>query len=224
MLVIPAIELRDGFCVHAEPGDDEVHFESPLAVVDAMVQVGISRLHVVDVNASQNGSPENAHVIEVLAKRFPALQIQVAGGIRREELIPIYLDSGARFVVLSAKLARDPGLIGEWTSDYPEQLLAAVDARDGLCYGGEALETARALADEGVAGIVYTNIPSDGQVNGAQWESALKLAEGLPIPVIGNGLLRSSADMDVVRERAGNRLQGVLIGRSGFLRLGLAGR
>lgn len=224
MLVIPAIELKDGLCVYTRHGEleDEVRFEDPLALVERLAASGISALHVVDVNASLSGSPENAHVIELITRRFPALAVQVAGGIRTEELILIYLDSGAHYVVLSPKLAREPERVGELTSDYPEQLLVAVDARDGRCNGGSAAELAEALGSEGVAGVVYTDIPIDGRVNGAQVEATVRLAQQVAVPIIGNGLLRSADEARALKARAPDGLRGVILGRSVFEAVDLA--
>ncbi|MBI2380780.1 MAG: 1-(5-phosphoribosyl)-5-((5-phosphoribosylamino)methylideneamino)imidazole-4-carboxamide isomerase [Gammaproteobacteria bacterium] len=224
MLVIPAIELKDGLCVHTEHRqmEDEVCFEDPLAVVERLVAAGAKALHVVDVNSSLSGSPENAHVVELIARAWPRLEIEVAGGIRQEDQISLYLHSGARYVVLSPKLARDLARVGELASDYPSQLLAAVDARDGRCSHGDPVDIALHLAEEGVVGVLYTDIASLGPVNGAQLEATMRLAEQAPVPVTGNGLLHSLEDARALRQRAPKGLRGVLLGRASLDSIDLA--
>lgn len=224
MLVIPAIELKDGLCVYTRHGEleDSVRFEPPLDAVERFVAAGITALHIVDVNGSLSGSPDNAHVLERIRKQFPKLTLQVAGGIKNEDMISIYLDSGAHFVVLSPKLARDPSRVGELTSEFPEVLLAAVDARDGRCNGSSAAEVASGLADEGVAGVVYTDIPGSAQANGAQVDATVRLAEQSGIPVIGNGLLRTAEQARELTARAPQGLRGVIVGRMQFESLDLA--
>lgn len=215
MLLIPVVELKDGLCVHTVHGEfeDTICAEEPLRVAERFAEAGVKALHVVDVNATLTGVPDNAHVIELLVQRFPKLAIQVAAGIKNEDLIPIYLDSGARYVVLSPKLARNSARVGELTSEFPDSLLAAIDARDGRCGEGTVEQIAADLVQEGVTGLVYTDIPSTPPVNGARLTSTLRLADRAGVPVIGNGLLRSSEDVEGLKSRAAAGLHGVMVGQ-----------
>ncbi len=134
MLLIPAIDLKDGKCVRLRQGrmeDSTVFSDDPVAMAERWVQAGARRLHVVDLNGAFAGQPVNAQVIRRIAQTFPDLPIQVGGGIRDEQAIDAYLDAGVQFVIIGTKAVQEPHFINDLCLEYPGHIIVGLDAKDG---------------------------------------------------------------------------------------------
>jgi len=134
MLLIPAIDLKDGKCVRLRQGrmdDDTVFSDDPLAVAGRWVEAGARRLHIVDLNGALAGEPVNFQVIRAIAERYPELPIQVGGGIRDEDTIQAYLNVGVRYVIIGTKAVNAPHFVADICVEFPGHIIIGLDARDG---------------------------------------------------------------------------------------------
>jgi len=134
MLLIPAIDLKDGQCVRLRQGDmsdDTVFSDDPVAMAGRWVEAGTRRLHIVDLNGAFAGKPQNADVIHEIASSYPDIEIQIGGGIRDEETIVAYLDAGVHHVIIGTKAVTDPHFINEVCVEFPNRIIVGLDARDG---------------------------------------------------------------------------------------------
>lgn len=224
MLIIPAIDLKDGQCVRLRQGrmeDDTVFSNDPVEVAGRWVAAGAKRLHIVDLNGAFAGNPVNAAVVEEIARTYP-VPIQVGGGIRNEETIQAYLDAGVRYVILGTKAVNVPHFVGDMCAEFPGHIIVGLDARDGKVAtdgwsklsGHDVVDLARRYQDEGVEAIVYTDIGRDGMMSGVNIEATLRLANAISIPVIASGGI---TDLEDIRklcaiEEAG--VMGAITGRA----------
>ncbi len=134
MLVIPAIDLKDGQCVRLKQGrmeDSTTYGEDPVAMAQRWVDAGARRLHLVDLNGAFEGHPVNADAVRAIAARFPALPIQIGGGIRTREVIQSYLDAGVSWVIIGTQAVRDPDFVRQMCREFPGHIMVGLDAR--LC-------------------------------------------------------------------------------------------
>ncbi|MDA8362363.1 MAG: 1-(5-phosphoribosyl)-5-[(5-phosphoribosylamino)methylideneamino]imidazole-4-carboxamide isomerase [Gammaproteobacteria bacterium] len=218
MLVIPAIDLKDGKCVRLRQGrmsDDTVFSDDPVAVADRWVAAGARRLHVVDLNGAFAGKPVNAAVIEAIVKAHPDLPVQVGGGIRDEETIQGYLDAGVRYVILGTKAVNVPHFVGDMCAEFPGHIIIGLDARDGKVAidgwsklsGHDVIDLAQRYQDEGVDAIIYTDIGRDGMLSGVNIDATLRLARSISIPVIASGGITNLED---IRQLCGIQDQGIV--------------
>jgi len=226
VLLIPAIDLKDGRCVRLRQGrmDEETVFsDDPLEMAGRWVDAGARRLHLVDLNGAFAGKPVNGDAIRAITTAFPSLPVQVGGGIRDEETIAAYLDAGVRFCILGTQAVREPAFVGRACRAFPNRILVGLDARDGqVAIQGWAELTdhrvedlAGRFADDGVAAIVYTDIGRDGMLSGPNLAATAALAEAISIPVIASGGITSLEDVRALAEAAckGNIL-GAITGRA----------
>jgi phosphoribosylformimino-5-aminoimidazole carboxamide ribotide isomerase len=207
MLLIPAIDLKDGRCVRLRQGrmDEETVFsDDPVAMAGRWLSEGARRLHLVDLNGAFEGKPVNGDAIRAIAAGFPELPIQVGGGIRNEATIAAYLDAGVSYCIIGTQAVREPGLVARACKAFPGHLVVGLDAKDGqVAVKGWAEITehrvkdlARRFEDDGVSAIVYTDIGRDGMMTGPNVEATRALAEAISIPVIASGGI---TDLDDVR-------------------------
>ncbi|MHB1951737.1 MAG: 1-(5-phosphoribosyl)-5-[(5-phosphoribosylamino)methylideneamino]imidazole-4-carboxamide isomerase [Acidiferrobacteraceae bacterium] len=224
MLLIPAIDLKDGKCVRLRQGrmeDDTVFSDDPLAVAERWVKAGARRLHIVDLNGAFAGKPVNAGVVHEIA-RVHDVPVQVGGGIRSGETIQTYLDAGVRYVILGTKAVNMPHFVGDMCAEFPGHILVGLDARDGKVAtdgwsklsGHDVIDLARRYQDDGVEAIVYTDIGRDGMMTGVNIEATRRLAEAISIPVIASGGITDLDDIRALRaiEEAG--VIGAITGRA----------
>jgi phosphoribosylformimino-5-aminoimidazole carboxamide ribotide isomerase len=225
MLLIPAIDLKDGKCVRLRQGrmeDETVFSEDPVAVAGRWVEAGARRLHIVDLNGAFAGEPVNAEVIHRIADAYPDLPIQVGGGIRDEETVITYLEAGVRYVIIGTKAVTMPHFVNDLCMEFPGHVIVGLDAKDGrAAVDGwsklsrhDAVELAQQFEQDGVVSIVYTDIGRDGMMNGVNVEATVKLANAVHIPVIASGGVRSLDDVRALCEAADAGIIGAITGRA----------
>ncbi|MDG4555636.1 MAG: 1-(5-phosphoribosyl)-5-[(5-phosphoribosylamino)methylideneamino]imidazole-4-carboxamide isomerase [Candidatus Competibacter sp.] len=225
MLLIPAIDLKDGKCVRLRQGrmeDSTVFSDDPVAMAERWVQAGARRLHVVDLNGAFAGQPVNAQVIRRIAQTFPDLPIQVGGGIRDEQAIDAYLDAGVQFVIIGTKAVQEPHFINDLCLEYPGHIIVGLDAKDGrVAVNGwsklskhNVIDLARIFERYGVEAIVYTDISRDGMMQGVNLEATVRLAQAIGIPVIASGGVSTLDDVRALCAVEQEGIMGAIIGRA----------
>ncbi len=225
MLLIPAIDLKDGKCVRLRQGrmDDETVFgDDPVAVAERWVEAGARRLHMVDLNGAFAGKPVNAAAISAVAKAFPDLPIQVGGGIRDEETVQAYLDAGVQYAIIGTKAVSAPHFVNDLCVEFPGHIIVGLDAKDGkVAIDGwsklshhSAIDMAQRFEGDGVEAIVFTDIGRDGMMTGVNVESTVELAQAVRIPVIASGGITSIEDIQALCSVADEGIIGAITGRA----------
>lgn len=198
MLLIPAIDIKDGKCVRLKQGrmaDETIYSDEPLIMAERWVNAGARRLHIVDLDGAVTGKPVNSSVIHDIAERFPDVPIQVGGGIRDEDTIQTYLDAGVRYVILGTKAVTSPHFVSDVALEFPGHIIVGLDVRDGkVAIEGwsklsrhDAVDLAKQFEHDGVAAIVFTDIHRDGMMDGLNIEATVAFARELAIPIIASG-------------------------------------
>lgn len=225
MLLIPAIDLKDGKCVRLRQGrmDDETIFsDDPLEVAQRWVDAGARRLHLVDLNGAFAGKPVNAEVIRRIAESFPDVPIQVGGGIRDEDTVQSYLDAGVQYAIIGTKAVSAPHFVNDLCLEFPGHIIVGLDARDGkVAIDGwsklsnhDVVDLARRFERDGVEAIVYTDISRDGMMKGVNVDATVKLASAISIPVIASGGITSLDDIKLLLAAEDEGIMGTIIGRA----------
>ncbi len=225
MLIIPAIDLKDGQCVRLKQGrmeDDTVFSTDPTAIAARWVDAGARRLHIVDLNGAFAGKPVNLEVIRAIVHAFPDLPIQVGGGIRDSKTIEAYLNLGVEFVILGTKAVTAPHFIADVCLEFPGHIIVGLDAKDGkVATEGwsklshhTVIDMAQHFEQDGVSAIVYTDISRDGMMQGVNVESTAELARAIQIPVIASGGITSLDDIKALCVHAGDGIMGAITGRA----------
>lgn len=225
MLLIPAIDLKDGKCVRLRQGrmeDETVFSDDPVAVAGQWIETGARRLHLVDLNGAFAGRPVNAEVIQEITRTYPGVEIQVGGGIRDEETVLAYLESGVRYVIIGTKAVNTPHFINDLCMEFPGHIIVGLDAREGkVAIDGwsklsqhNLIDLARRFEKDGVEAIIYTDIGRDGMMSGVNVESTVNLARAINIPVIASGGITNLDDVRALGEVASEGIMGAVIGRA----------
>jgi phosphoribosylformimino-5-aminoimidazole carboxamide ribotide isomerase len=226
MLLIPAIDLKDGRCVRLRQGDLEqstVFSDAPAEMARRWVDAGARRLHLVDLNGAVAGKPVNESAVKaILAEVDGAIPVQLGGGIRDLDTIERYLDDGLSAIVIGTAAVRNPGFVHDACGAFPGHIVVGLDARDGKVAtdgwskltGHEVLDLARKFEDHGVDSIVYTDIGRDGMLTGINVEATVRLAEAISIPVIASGGLASIRDVEALCAVASAGIAGCICGRA----------
>ena len=225
MLLIPAIDLKDGNCVRLRQGemkDDTLYSDNPLAVAERWVEAGARRLHIVDLNGATDGKPINHEIIHSIAERYPELPIQVGGGIRDEDTIQDYLDAGVRYVILGTKAVTSPHFVSDVCIEFPGHIIVGLDVRDGkVAIDGwsklsrhDAVDLALKFEADGVAEIVFTDIGRDGMMSGVNIEATVEFARNMTIPIIASGGVSSLEDIRKIAPYFEEGISGVITGRA----------
>ncbi|MEX1073739.1 MAG: 1-(5-phosphoribosyl)-5-[(5-phosphoribosylamino)methylideneamino]imidazole-4-carboxamide isomerase [Burkholderiales bacterium] len=213
MLIIPAIDLKDGRCVRLQQGDmasATVFGEDPVAMAKHWAAQGARRLHIVDLNGAVAGRPKNEKVIrDMISAVGEAMPIQLGGGIRDLDTIESYIDAGVAFVVIGTAAVKNPGFLSDASYAFPGRIIAGLDAKDGKVAvegwskmtGHDVVDLAKKYQDYGIEALVYTDIGRDGMMSGINVEATLKLAKAIKIPLIASGGLNSLKDVQVVCEK-----------------------
>ena len=225
MLLIPAIDLKEGQCVRLRQGDmndDTVFSDDPVATAGRWVEAGTKRLHIVDLDGAFAGKPKNVEVIHEIASTYPDIEIQLGGGIRDEETIVGYLDAGVHYVIIGTKAVTDPHFINEVCVEFPNRIIVGLDAKNGkVAVDGwskvsrhDVIDMAQRFEHDGVEAIVYTDISRDGMMQGVNIEATVKLAQSIHIPVIASGGITTMDDIKALNEVADEGIIGAITGRA----------
>jgi phosphoribosylformimino-5-aminoimidazole carboxamide ribotide isomerase len=225
MLVIPAIDLKDGKCVRLRQGrmeDETVFGDDPVEVAQRWVDAGARRLHMVDLNGAFAGKPVNAGVIKAIAEAFPDLPIQVGGGIRDEDTVAAYLEAGVQYTIIGTRAVSTPHFINDLCLEFPGHILVGLDAREGrVAIDGwsklshhSAIDMARRFEQDGVEAIVFTDIGRDGMMNGVNVDSTVSLAQSITIPVIASGGITNMEDIRALCAVSDEGIMGAITGRA----------
>ncbi len=223
MQLVPVLEVRHGKSVHTEAKNEfvnQVIKKDVVEIVGQWVEQGVSRIHLVDVDAIGSGEPENVDLIKKLKQHYPDIQIQALGGIKCIESAYIWIDGGADFLVLNGKAMRQRNLLDDICVEFPGQVLVEVDCRAGFVGMGSGepafkLTTlADQLSDDGVAGLVVTEIPENGHVNHHGLLSVGEISTKVDIPVFANGGIEKMADLKSLLESQAEKLSGILVGKA----------
>jgi phosphoribosylformimino-5-aminoimidazole carboxamide ribotide isomerase len=225
MLLIPAIDLKDGKCVRLRQGrmeDETVFGDDPVEVARRWVDAGARRLHMVDLNGAFAGKPVNAAVIKAVAEAFPDLPIQVGGGIRDEDTVQAYLDAGVQYAIIGTKAVSAPHFVNDLCLEFPGHIIVGLDAKDGkVAIDGwsklshhSAIDMAQRFEHDGVEAIVFTDIGRDGMMSGVNVDSTVELARAIHIPVIASGGITNIDDIRALCEVADEGIMGAITGRA----------
>jgi len=225
MLLIPAIDIKDGKCVRLRQGDMEdatVYGDDPLKMASRWIDAGARRLHLVDLDGAISGKPENAEIIHTIVEAHPDIPIQVGGGIRDEDTIQTYLDAGVNFVIIGTRAVTTPHFVSDVCLEFPGHIIVGLDAKDGkLATEGwsklshhDAIDMAKRFEDDGVASIIFTDIGRDGMMNNVNLESTLELCRNITIPVIASGGITNLDDIKSLSEVAEEGIEGAITGRA----------
>ena len=199
MLLIPAIDLKDGHCVRLKQGDMEqftIFSEDPADMALQWVNKGARRLHLVDLNGAFAGKPQNYSAIRSILKAVgDDIPVQLGGGIRDLDTIEKYIDGGIRYIIIGTAAVKNPGFLKDACSAFGGHIIVGLDAKDGKVAtdgwskmtGHEVIDLAKKFEDYGVESIIYTDIGRDGMLSGINIEATVKLAQALSIPVIASG-------------------------------------
>ena len=224
MIVIPAIDLKEGNCVRLEQGEmnrDTVFSDNPAEQALKWQEAGAELLHLVDLDGAFAGIPKNKAAIEAIIKaiRIPA---QLGGGIRDIATIEAYLSLGLSRVIIGTAAQRNPELVIEACQKFPGQIVVGIDAKNGMvAVQGwaeltdiSAVDLARKFEDCGVAAIIYTDISRDGMMGGPNIEATKALAEAISIPVIASGGVSSLKDIENLMAIEASGVTGAITGKA----------
>jgi len=226
MLIIPAIDIKDGHCVRLKQGDmadATVFSEDPGAMAAHWKAQGAKRLHLVDLNGAVAGKPKNEGAIkQIVAALKDEIPIQLGGGIRDLDTIERYLDDGISYVIIGTAAVKNPGFLHDACGAFPGHIIVGLDAKDGkVATDGwskltkhEVIDLAKKFEDYGAEAIIYTDIGRDGMLSGVNIEATLKLAQAMHIPVIASGGLSSVKDIADLKKIEGDGVIGAIAGRA----------
>ncbi|WP_414728197.1 1-(5-phosphoribosyl)-5-[(5-phosphoribosylamino)methylideneamino]imidazole-4-carboxamide isomerase [Zhongshania aliphaticivorans] len=225
MLIIPAIDLKDGHCVRLRQGemdDATVYGSDPVEMAARWVAEGCRRLHLVDLNGAFEGKPMNGEAVSAIAKAYPNLPIQIGGGIRSLHTIEQYLDAGVNYVIIGTKAVKEPKFVAEACKAFPGSVIVGLDAKDGLVATDGwaevstllATELAKRFEQDGVDSIVYTDIARDGMMQGVNIEATVAMAKASGLPVIASGGVTNMDDIRALQAVADAGILGAITGRA----------
>ena len=225
MLLIPAIDIKDGKCVRLRQGRMEeatVFEDDPRDAARRWVDAGAQRLHLVDLDGAVEGAPRNAEIIRALVADFPDVDVQVGGGIRDDDTIEGYLATGVRYVILGTRAVTTPGFVADACVEFPGHIIVGLDARDGrAAVDGwsklsrhNVVDLARRIEDCGVEAIIHTDIGRDGMLEGVNAEATEQLARDVNVPVFASGGIRDLDDIRALCEVAEAGVAGAIVGRA----------
>ena len=226
MLLIPAIDLKDGHCVRLEQGDMSVSTsfgDDPAVMARRWLKAGARRLHLVDLNGAFAGKPVNETAVKAIIKEVGnEIPIQLGGGIRDLDTIERYLDDGISYIIIGTAAVKSPGFLKDACTAFGGHIIVGLDAKDGKVAtdgwskltGHEVVDLALKFQDYGVEGVIYTDIGRDGMLTGINIEATVKLAQALTIPVFASGGLSGIADIEKLCAVEDDGVEGVICGRS----------
>ena len=224
MLIIPAIDLKDGRCVRLFQGEmdkETVYFDNPMEAAEHWLAEGASLIHVVDLNGAVEGRPVHTREVAAVCRRT-GLSVELGGGLRSVEAVKAALDLGVARVVFGTAAYENSEFVRELCKLFPGKIVVGIDARQGkVAVKGwvettamPAVELAKRCADDGVSRIIYTDISRDGTRAGVNLDETLKIARAVEIPIIASGGISTLDDVRALAplEKAG--VEGVIVGRA----------
>jgi len=226
MLIIPALDIKDGHCVRLKQGkmsEATVFSEDPVGMANHWKSEGARRLHLVDLNGAAAGKPKNEGVIRTILQSLGgSLPVQLGGGIRDLDTIEHYLDLGVSFIIIGTAAVKNPGFLQDACTAFSGHIIVALDAKDGKVAvegwskmtGHDVIDLAKKFEDYGVEAVIYTDIGRDGMLTGVNVEATVKLAQSLTIPVFASGGLSGLADIEKLCALEEDGIQGVICGRA----------
>ncbi len=224
MIIIPAVDLKEGRCVRLSQGrmdQESVYSEHPVEMAEHWESKGAERLHVVDLNGAVTGEPIHRSLIKEITRSL-RIPVEVGGGIRHIATIEDYLSSGVRWVILGTAAFQNPSFVEEACRQFPERVILGIDARGGrVAIQGwnqvvslEAVDLAKQFEGKRLSSIIFTDIERDGMSTGLNVESTRKLSRSTSIPVIASGGVSRIEDIERLLELESEGIIGVIVGRA----------
>ena len=225
MILIPAIDLKEGKCVRLQQGEmhrDTVFSDRPVEMADRWVNEGCKRLHIIDLDGAFAGKPLNAEIVREACEKHPDLPIQIGGGIRNMETIEGYVNAGVSWCIIGTQAVRDPSFVKQACKEFPGKIIVGLDAKKGMvAVEGwaetsdiSAVDLGKEFENDGVAAIVYTDIARDGMMQGVNILETQQLAQAISIPVIASGGMTNMDDVKAVQAAEKDGVMGAILGRS----------
>jgi phosphoribosylformimino-5-aminoimidazole carboxamide ribotide isomerase len=226
MLIIPALDIKDGHCVRLKQGrmsDATVFSEDPVGMAKHWQSEGARRLHLVDLNGAAAGKPKNEPIIRAILQAVgDSVPVQLGGGIRDLDTIEHYLDLGVGYIIIGTAAVKNPGFLQDAATAFAGHIIVALDAKDGKVAvegwskmtGHDVVDLAKKFQDYGVEAVIYTDIGRDGMLTGVNVDATLKLARELRVPVIASGGLTSLEDVKTLCKVESEGITGVVTGRA----------
>ena len=224
MLIIPAIDIKDGRCVRLFQGEMEketIYFDRPIDAARHWVKEGATFIHVVDLDGAVTGRPVHTREVETICKET-GLFVELGGGLRSAESVEAALDLGVSRVVVGTAAYDNPHLLRALCQQFPEKIVVGIDARNGkVAVKGwkettstDAVDLAERCEGDGASRIIYTDISRDGTREGVNVEETRKLARSVKIPVIASGGVATLEDIRRLIPLEGDGIEGVIVGRA----------
>ena len=225
MLLIPAIDLKDGQCVRLRQGrmdDVTVFSDDPVDVAKQWIKAGARRLHLVDLDGAKAGEPRNLAAIQAITEAAGDIPVQVGGGIRDEDAVVACLEAGVQYVILGTKVINEPHLLADLCIEFPRHILVGLDVRDGkVAVDGwsklsqhDLLDLAQHFERDGAEAFIYTDIERDGMMQGVNVPGTKELAEAVAVPVFASGGISSIDDIRALAGLGESGVAGSVIGRA----------
>jgi len=225
MIIIPAIDLKDGQCVRLRKGimeDTTVFSNNPTEMASKWVAEGARRLHLVDLNGAFEGKPINADCVNEITKSFPNLPVQIGGGIRDLQSANAYIEAGISYLIIGTMAVTNPDFVEKLCDEFPNKIIVGLDANNGLVATDgwakqtdiDVVELSKKYEQYGVNSIVYTDIARDGMMQGVNVEATANLAKKTSIPIIASGGITNLDDIAALLKNAHHGIMGAITGRA----------
>tara|TARA_B110000008_G_scaffold110108_1_gene113098 strand:+ start:1274 stop:2011 length:738 start_codon:yes stop_codon:yes gene_type:complete len=225
MIIIPAIDLKDGQCVRLRKGimeDTTVFSNNPTEMASKWVTEGARRLHLVDLNGAFEGKPINADCINEITKSFPDLPVQIGGGIRDLQTANAYIEAGVSYLIIGTMAVTNPDFVEKLCAEFPNKIIVGLDANNGLVATEgwakqtdlDVVELSKKYEQYGVNSIVYTDIARDGMMQGVNVEATANLAKKTSIPIIASGGITNLDDIAALLKNTHHGIIGAITGRA----------
>jgi phosphoribosylformimino-5-aminoimidazole carboxamide ribotide isomerase len=224
MLIIPAIDIKDGRCVRLFQGDmdkETIYFDRPIDAARHWVKEGATFIHVVDLNGAVEGRPVHTREVETICKET-GLSVELGGGLRSTESVEAALALGVSRVVVGTAAYENREFLRALCRRFPEKIVVGIDARNGrVAIKGwkettsmDAVELAKRCQEDGASRIIYTDISRDGTREGLNVEETVKLARAVRIPVIASGGIATLDDIRSLLPLEKDGVEGIIVGRA----------
>ncbi len=225
MIIIPAIDLKDGQCVRLRRGlmdDSTIFSDNPVEMAQQWVAQGAKRLHLVDLNGAFAGKPVNAASVTQIVSAFPDLPVQIGGGIRDVSIANTYIEAGVSYLIIGTMAVTHPEFITTLCREFSDKVIVGLDANNGLvATEGWAQQTdlhvvdlAKRFEQDGVSSIIYTDIARDGMMQGVNVTAIVDLAQQTSIPIIASGGITDMSDISHLLSEAHHGITAAITGRA----------